>query len=310
MVRMAEARIRPHVRETALEPSPDLASERGSVHLKLENQQVTGSFKVRGAFNRLLCLSDEERLAGIVTASAGNHGIGVAHAAATLAVPTTVIVPMSVDLAKRSQLERYSIDLILIGDSFEESEDAAIELAKATNKVFVSPYNDPEVIAGQGTIGVEIARQLVGVDVVFLAVGGGGLLSGVASYLKGVNPELKIVAVSPSNSPAMFDELAGTPYEFRAITETLSDGTAGLVQDRSITIDLCRALIDQWVLVEEVEIVAAMKFLFFEHRIVAEGAGALTVAAYLKERERYEGLAAVLVVCGGNIEMRKFCSLI
>lgn len=310
MVRRAETRIRSYVRETYLEPSPNLLTGDGAVALKQENLQITGSFKVRGAFNKLLSLNDNEKIKGVVTASAGNHGLGVALASMQLGIHATVIVPETVDLAKKRELERYPIDLRLVGSTFEESEDAALEIASQQEKMFISPYNDPEVIAGQGTIAVELLKQLPEIDTVFVAVGGGGLLSGIAAYLKSAKPEITVVGVSPCNSPAMFDELAKTPYEFRAITSTLSDSTAGGIQDGSITIDLCRALIDHWVLVEEEEIVQAMKYLFYEHRMVVEGAGALTVAAYMKESDRYKDLSTALVVCGGNIEMKRFCSLI
>ena len=310
MVRRAEGRIRPYVRETFLEVCPNLVVGDGSVVLKLENQQITGSFKVRGAFNKILLLSDEEKVKGVVTASGGNHGLGVALASMQLGLHATVVVPTTVDLGKKRELERYPIELLLMGDNFDQSEDAALEIATSQERVFVSPYNDPEVIAGQGTIAVELVNQLPEIDVVFIAVGGGGLLSGISAYLKSVKPEITVVAVSPTNSPAMFDELAKTPYEFRAITPTLSDSTAGSIQDGSITIDLCRALIDQWVLVEEEEIVQAMKYLFYEHRLVVEGAGALTVAGYKKESERYKDQAAALIVCGGNIDMKLFCSTI
>lgn len=309
-VRVAESTIKGLVRETFLEPAPQLSHGEGNVFLKLENHQLTGSFKARGAFAKLLSMTEEEKHRGVVAASAGNHGLGVALAASHLGVKATVVVPTTIDPSKKAALEAFGIDLILTGANFDECEDAAIELAASQNRIFVSPYNDPDVIAGQGTIGAELLRQVPELEVVFVAVGGGGLISGIAGYLKAVKPEIKIVAVSPSNSPAMFDELANTPYEFRMITSTLSDSTAGSIQHGSITIDLCRALIDQWVLVEEAEITSAMRYLFFEHRVVAEGAGALTVAAYRKEYERYQDLNTALIVCGGNINMHTFSSIV
>ena len=309
-VRRAESRIKEFVRETFVEPAPQLSHGEGGVFLKLENQQVTGSFKVRGALSKLLAMDDSERQKGVVAASAGNHGLGIALAASQLGIKATVVVPTSVDASKRAALESFGIELVVDGADFDECEDIAMARAKSENRVFVSPYNDPDVVAGQGTIGAELLRQLPHVDVVFVAVGGGGLISGIAGYLKAVKPEIKIVAVSPSNSPAMFDELANTPYEFRLLTTTLSDSTAGSIQHNSITIDLCRALVDQWILVEEAEIASAMRYLFFEHRLVVEGAGALTVAAYRKESERYQDLNTALVVCGGNIDMQKFTKIV
>ncbi len=310
MVRAAESRIRAYIRQTSLEPAPQLEVGEGTVWLKLENQQKTGSFKVRGALNRILTLTDEERAAGVVTASSGNHGLGLAYAAEHFSVGATILAPTTIDSAKKRELERYPLELIVAGENIAQSEAFALEIAEKKGRVFISPYSDPDVIAGQGTITLELAQQLPEMDVLFVAVGGGGLIAGVAAYAKVINPSIVVVAVSPSNSPAMFDELANTPHEFRGITATLSDSTSGSLEEGSITLDLCRALIDQWILVEEDEIRAAMKYLFYEHRQVVEGAGALSVAGYLKERDRYRDLNTVVLVCGGNIDMQIFCDVV
>jgi threonine dehydratase len=310
MIRHAEARIRHYVRETALEHAPDLETGEGTVWLKCEHHQVTGSFKVRGALNCVAQLSDEERARGIIACSAGNHGLGVAYAAQVYGVDATIFLPKTVESSCKRELERFPVELRLVGKDYGETERAALMYAEENRRPFVSPYNNPHVIAGQGTLAIELLRQLPEVEQLFIAVGGGGLLSGVASYAKALKPDIKIIAVSPSNSAAMFDELSGTPEEYRAFLSTLSDSTAGPVESGSITIDLCRALIDQWVLVEEEEIVAAMRYLFFEHRLVVEGAGALAVAAYLKEQERFRDLHTALVLCGGTIDMRRFQKLV
>jgi threonine dehydratase len=166
------------------------------------------------------------------------------------------------------------------------------------------------VIAGQGTIGIELARQIPNLEVVLVAVGGGGLAAGIAGYLKAVKPDIKVVGVCPINSAGLFDMVTGIPSDFTAHLETLSDSTAGAVQEGAITIGLCKALIDQWFLVEEADIQAAMRYLFYEHRIVAEGAGALAVAAYFRERERLQDYNCGLLVCGGNIAPKKFLSVV
>lgn len=305
-IRFADALIRPYIRETALERSFALESGEGSVWLKLENQQVTGSFKARGALNKLLRLSDVERAGGIVTASSGNHGLGVAFAADKLNVTATIYLPSGVDKGKTRLLDNFQVELRTIGNDCGDAERYARDVASKTDRIFISPYNDLDIIAGQGTVGLEIARQLPEVETIIVAVGGGGLLAGIATYAKGINNNCKIVAVSPSESPAMFDELMNAPDELRTLHQTLSDGTAGSIEKGSITIGLCKALIDEWVLVEEEEIAKAMRFLFNEHRLVVEGAGALCVAAYLKEKERYAQSNTVLVVCGGNVAMPKF----
>jgi threonine dehydratase len=215
-----------------------------------------------------------------------------------------------VDPSRKRDLERFPVELRIVGKEYGEAERAALACAAESGRPFVSPYNNPHVVAGQGTVAIELLRQLPEVEQLFIAVGGGGLLSGVASYAKALKPDIKIVAVSPSNSAAMFDEISGTPEDYRAFLPTLSDSTAGSIESGAITIDLCRALIDQWVLVEEEEIVAAMRYLFFEHRLVVEGAGALAVAAYLKEQERFRDLHTALVICGGTIDMQRFHTLV
>jgi len=309
MIRQAEVRIRPYIRETSLEHAPDLETGDGSVWLKCEHQQVTGSFKVRGALNSFALLSDEQRAAGVVACSAGNHGLGVAYAAQVHGVGATIFVPQTVDPSRKRELERFPVDLRIMGGSYGETERIARSFAAESSRAFISPYNNPHVIAGQGTLAIELIKQLPEVEQILIAVGGGGLLAGIASYAKALKPDIKIVAVSPSNSAAMFDELSSIPQEYRTCVPTLSDSTAGPIEPGSITLDLCRALIDQWALVEEEEIAAAMRYLFFEHRLVVEGAGALAVAAYLKEQEYFKDRHTALIICGGTIDMRRFAEL-
>jgi threonine dehydratase len=287
-----------------------LESGDAEVWLKLEHLQVTGSFKVRGALARIATLSDKEKRAGIVACSAGNHALGVAHACDIHGVPATIFLPKSIDPARRKILEDSPVTLHYVEGGYEASEKAARAHAASSGVSFISPYNDPMVIAGQGSIGIEILHQIPHVDVVFLAVGGGGLAGGVAAYIKAVKPDVEIVGVSPANSAHMFDIVTGIPGEFTDHLETLSDSTAGPVQEGSVTIDLCKALIDHWILVEEGDIAAAMRLLFFESRLVVEGAGALTTAADLKEHERFQGKTCALVVCGGNIDPNRFLSLV
>ena len=308
--RQAHGIIKPYIRETAVERSRKLESGQGEVWLKLECQQVTGSFKVRGAVHRLSTLLDKERAHGVVACSAGNHALGVAFAAEIFAVPATIFVPRTIDPAREEMLKPYSSSLHKIGGNYEECEQKARQVSAELGKTFVSPYNDPWVIAGQGTIGIELLAQVPNVEVVLLAVGGGGLAAGVAAYLKAAKPSVKVVGVSPANSAGMYDMVTGIPSDFAAHLETLSDSTAGPVEDQSITIDLCRALIDQWILVEEADISAAMRYLFYEHRLVVEGAGALALAGYLKEQERLHDYTTALVVCGGNIDPKRFLRVV
>jgi threonine dehydratase len=207
-------------------------------------------------------------------------------------------------------LEHFSSSVHVIGETYDECEAKARQVAQELQKTFISPYNDPLVIAGQGTIGIELLEQVPNLEVVLVAVGGGGLVAGVAAYLKAVRPTIKVVGVSPANSAAMYDRVTGIPSDFATHLETISDSTAGSVEDGAITIDLCRALIDQWILVDEADIYAAMRYLFFEHRLVVEGAGALAVAAFLKERVRIHEFNTALLVCGGNIDPKKFLKVV
>lgn len=308
--RQAHGVIKPHIRETPVERARSLESGHGEVWLKLECQQVTGSFKARGALRRLSALTEQERSHGIVACSAGNHALGVALAAEIFAIPATIFVPRSIDPAREEMLKQYASSLHKIGDSYEDCERKARLVSSETGKTFISPYNDPLVISGQGTLGIELLEQVPHIEVVLLAVGGGGLAAGVAAYLKAAKPSIKIVGVSPANSAGMYDLVTGIPSDFAAHLETLSDSTAGPVESGSVTIDLCRALIDQWILVEEADISAAMRYLFYEHRLVVEGAGALAVAGYLKERERVQSYNTALVVCGGNIDPKKFLKVV
>ena len=309
-VRQAHGIIRDYIRETPVERAHSLEQGSGEVWLKLESHQVTGSFKARGAAYRVLSLTDAQKLNGIVACSAGNHALGVAFAAEQAGVCAKIFVPKEIDQDRLSRLSNFSANVEVIDGGYDECERHAIAVAEREGRVFISPYNDPWVIAGQGTIGIELLPQLPKIEVALVAVGGGGLIGGVAAYLKAVNPAIKVVGVSPANSAAMYDAVTGIPGDFSAHLETISDSTAGGVQEGAMTVDLCRALVDQWILPEEADIKAAMRYLFYEHRLVVEGAGALAVAAYLREVDRLKELHCALIVCGGNIDPKKFLSVV
>lgn len=309
-VRQAHGMISQHIRETPVERASSLEHGDGDVWLKLEHQQVTGSFKARGALSAVAMLLERGRVKGIVAPSAGNHALGIAYAAEHFGVPAIAFVPSTIDESRKKVLAAAPLELRVAGDSFDECEQKAKEYALSEGLDFISPYNDPAVIAGQGTIGIELLKQVPDVEVVFVAVGGGGLISGVAAHLKAARPGISVVGVSPANTAAMYDVTTGIPSEFASQLDTLADSVSGSVSANSITIDLCKALIDYWVLVEEQDISAAMRYLFFEHRIVSEGAGALAVAAYLKEFERFKDRSSALIVCGGNIDPKKFLTVV
>jgi threonine dehydratase len=298
----AEARIRPHVLETPLDHSPALSElTKASVYVKLENLQRTGSFKVRGAFNRLLSLTAEQKARGIVTASSGNHGTAVALAMAELGVGGIIYVPVSAAPRKIANIRNLGGDLRTYGAEGGATEVFARAYAADHGMTYVSPYNDAEVIAGQGTIGAEIGRQLPSVDMLVASIGGGGLISGVVGYLKATRPNLFALGVSARNSMAMQASVrAGRIIETTHLP-TLSDGTAGGIEPGAITFDLCRTLVDHFVDVSEDEIRSAMRLFIDSHHMLCEGAAAVAIAGLLAAKEHAQGKRVAVVICGANI---------
>ncbi len=298
----ADSRIRPFTRETYLEPSPHLSEAGGAdVWVKCEHLQHTGSFKARGAMNKVLALTDEKCAAGVVTASTGNHGLAVARAAREVGVASLVFVPETADQGKVAAIRRLGAEVRMHANDSAETEVHARAYAAEHGKAYVSPYNDPLVIAGQGTVGLELTRQLDQFDAVFVALGGGGLVSGVAGYLKSVGSAVTIVGCSPENSAVMIRSVqAGRILELPSLP-TLSDGTAGGVEAGAMTFDLCRTLVDAYVTVSEDAIRDALRGFVAAHRQLIEGSAAMAIAAYLSDRARWVGARVVIVLCGGNI---------
>ncbi len=302
MIEQAEARIRPLIRETPLEFSPTLSTETCSVYLKLENFQHTGSFKVRGAFNKLLSLPEAEKAKGIVTASTGNHGAATAYALKTLNAKGIIFVPENASKAKVANIKRYGAEVRFFGDDGVLTELHARQFAKENAITYISPYNDEAVVAGQGSIGVELYRQIDKIDNVLVALGGGGLISGIANYLKNVNPNVKIIACSPQNSAVMMESVkAGKILDLPSLP-TFSDGTAGGVEEGSITFELCRDLIDDYTTVTEDEIKTAWREFVATHHMMIEGAAAMVIACYQKLQTQLKG-NTVLVICGANVSL-------
>jgi threonine dehydratase len=300
----AEKRIKDYTRETPLEQDFFLSQlGDGNVFLKLENLQLTGSFKLRGAFNRLLTLSAGERKAGVVTASSGNHGAALTYALRHLGNRGVVVVPENVSAAKLDVLRLYGAELMFHGTDCIEAEGFARDLAEKQGKVFISPYNDPMIIAGQGTVGVEIMKQLGTIDAVFVPVGGGGLMSGVAGYLKAVNGKIRIIGCQPENSAVMYESVKAGRIIYMESKPTLSDGSAGGIEEGSITFGLCRDCVDEYILVSEDEIKDAIRLVLDKSYMLIEGAAALSVASFIKEKERFKNKSVVLVVSGKKISL-------
>jgi threonine dehydratase len=302
----AEDRIRPYVVETPLEYSRCL-SELGqcSVYLKLENTQVTGSFKFRGAANHILSLTGKEIRQGVVTASTGNHGAAFAEMLEILGHEGTIYLPENASEAKVNVLRSYNVHLEFIGTDCEIAETTARAEANKNNRVFISPYNHPKIIGGQGTIAVELERQIDNMDAVLVPIGGGGLMSGISGYLKAVNPSVRCIGCLPENSPVMYESVkAGKIVEMES-KPTLSDGTAGGIEPGSITFDICRDCVDDFILVSEEEIADAIRLMIEYHYMLVEGAAALSVASFLKQKEQFKKKTVVLIISGKKIPMDK-----
>jgi len=298
----AEKRIRKHIMETPLEHSPYLSNlGKCEAYLKLENLQYSGSFKFRGAMNKLLSLSNEEKERGIVTASSGNHGAATAYGLKKLGLKGTIFLPEVVSQVKVDALRSYGADLKFHGDDCVKAEMFARKTAESDNLTFISPYNDPKIVGGQGTIAVELTRQLHKIDTVLVPVGGGGLISGIAGYLKSLNEKVEIIGCQPENSAVMYESIkAGKILDIES-KPTLSDGSAGGIEQNSITFKICQRYVDDFIVLTEREIKEAIKLVLEKHYLLIEGAGALPVGSFMKEKERFRGKNVVLVISGAKI---------
>lgn len=296
----ASERIRSLVRLTPVIRSEELSAGAGSdVFLKAENLQLTGSFKLRGALNKILILKESGHRS-LVTASSGNHALAVARALRVTGMGGRIFLPRSVAPVKLARLRETSAHLELRGEDCIEAEEAARLWAERRSLPYVSPYNDLEIVAGQGTLALELASQIPDLATVIVAVGGGGLVSGVAAALKQLRPSLRVVACSPRNSCVMYESLQRGRIVRMASQETLSDGTAGAIEEDTLTFPLCQSLIDDFVLVTEAEIEQGIRFVLEQHRMVIEGAAGVAVAA-LRRLGTLNG-SSVVVLCGGNLD--------
>jgi threonine dehydratase len=270
------------------------------VFAKMEQQQVTGSFKLRGASNKIFSLAPDVAVKGVVTSSTGNHGLGVAAAAAARSIDAEIFLSSQVPEAKWKKIAAYGARIRTIGANPLEAELAAREAAADSGRTYVSPYNDWHVVAGQGTIAVELLRQLEQIDAVFIATGGGGLISGVGSYLRALSPQTEVIGCWPENSRVLYEGIrAGQIIDFPE-TYTLSESTAGGVEPGSITFELARNAIHRNVLVSEADILDAMLWAR-GHGWTIEGSAGVALAALFQEAYLYEGKSVVVLFCGGNL---------
>ncbi len=301
-VLLAQKRIAPYVTHTPLIRSDWLSSAIDrDVWLKLENVQVTGSFKYRGALNALFW-TKENHIGKVFSASAGNHALGLAQAAAYTDSDVTVCIPSSASPIKKQKLHSYSISVIQQGNDFDATEAYAKRLAAEKKGFFVSPYNNPQVIAGQGTVGLEMLEELPSLTTIVVACGGGGLIAGIAIVAKAVNPNIRVIGVVAANSPAMLASINAGRITQAFCEKTIADGIWGNIEEESITFPIAKELVDDWIAVEETDIVGTIFDFLDNHGMLIEGSAAAAVAAVSKKMiapRPQEKLG--IVICGGNI---------
>lgn len=305
-IKKAHQRIKNNILHTPLLHSRWLSEIcKGDVYLKMESEQYTGSFKARGSLNKLLWLKEQKNNRLPITASTGNHGLGFARALDLLDMNGRIYLPENAETSKVEAIKSYGAEIEFYSNDPYATELHARTLAEKNNWVYVSPYNDPQIIAGQGTIGIEIANSLDQVDNILATVGGGGLISGVSSYIKSVHPNARIIGCQPENSPEMSVSVEAGEYCEVKSKPTLSDGSAGGFEKESITFALCKELIDSFTLVTEKEIEEGIRLMISKHHKLVEGSAAVAVASLLKQPEKFEGQSTVVIICGANISSEK-----
>ena len=277
------------------------------LYFKTENFQYTGSFKLRGAFAKL---TELDTTIPVITASSGNHGIACAFATQQTGHQLTVVLPEKVVPEKHDRIKQLGANTVLFPGDAGQAEQQAQIMAKQQNLTYLSPYNDATVIAGQGTIGLEILQQLPTVDNVFVSMGGGGLISGIGSVLKTHSPKTQIIGVSATNSAALAASMQQGEIIETNHQDTLADGIAGAVDPGSITLPLAMEIIDQVIHITEPQIESALKHLAWEEQLIVEGAAALALAAFLENTPQYQGKNNVVVLCGANFNREKIAQII
>jgi threonine dehydratase len=313
MISLADIKSAAAAIKGAVERTPCLASRTLSqltgadVRVKFENLQFTASFKERGALNKLLNLTAEERKRGVIAMSAGNHAQGVAYHAGRLGIPATIVMPAFTPFVKVRHTRDFGAHVVLKGDTLVESANHARELAQEKSLVFVHPYDDPFVMAGQGTIALEMLEDMPDLEMLVIPVGGGGLIAGNAVAAKAIKPAISIVGVEAAGYPALYQTLHGQPVNVGG--DTIAEGIA--VRDiGSAPLSVCRKLVDEVLLVEETAIERAVALFLEIEKTVAEGAGAAGLAAMLTHAEKFRGKKVGLVLCGGNIDTRLLASIL
>ena len=296
------------VRETDVIYAPNLCKG-VDLYLKTENLQITGSFKVRGAYYKMTKLSDEEKKRGVIACSAGNHAQGVALAAQKNGIKAVICLPDGAPISKVEATKSYGAEVCLVEGVYDDAYKKALQLRDEKGYTFIHPFNDEDVIAGQGTIALELADQIPDLDAVIVPVGGGGLISGVAYTIKTLNPKVKVYGVQALGAPSMKNSVEHGEIETLAGVSTIADGIA-VKEPGDITFALCNKYVDEIVTVTDDEISAAILALMEQHKLVTEGAGAVAVAAAMFHKVDLAGKKAVAVVSGGNIDVTSLSRVI
>ncbi|MGD6934852.1 MAG: threonine ammonia-lyase [Candidatus Bathyarchaeia archaeon] len=308
----AQKAIEPYAKHTPIVKSENLSKLTGAnVYLKLENKQVTNSFKIRGVMNLLLHLSPEQKKQGVITASAGNHGQAVAFGAQKMGFSAKVVVPANTPKVKVDGIRKYGADLLLFGDSYAESEKKAKELSKMKGRLYVSPYNHPYIVAGHGTVGLEILAELPEVDVVLVPVGGGGLIAGISTAIKNLKPNVRVIGVQSEATPIMYEslKLGQIVRAHHHKPSTIAEGLAGSIEENSITFAIAQKFVDEVRLVKEETISKAVYLLCTKDQQKVEGSGAAGIALLLEKPEEFKGLTVAVVISGGNIDEQRLDSI-
>lgn len=294
----AQQRLAAYLSPTPLEAAPDLGA---GYWLKLENTNRTHSFKIRGALNAVLALEASAKARGIIAASSGNHAQGVAYAAHLAQTPAQILMPLHTPQKKINGVKRYGAEAVLFGENYDETEAEALRRAREAGLTYLSPYNDAEVIAGAGTIGLEIAQHLPDVARVVVCISGGGLISGIATALTALKPAAEIIGVCAQSAPAVYNAFYGSTLPEN--WDTLAEALSGSLEPGSITVPIVKATVDRIVLVSETQIAEAMRWLLDVQGWLVEGGGSVGVAAALAGLLPDDGKPTVLLISGGNVDL-------
>jgi len=298
----AHRAIRPQVSVTPLEHSPLLSAELGcELYFKCEHHQPSGSFKIRGATNKIRSLDAEAQRRGVFTASTGNHGLAVARAAKLAGIPATVYVAANAAPSKVAGIRALGAKLMVVDGASFDAELAGRQQAEAEGAVYISPYNDREVVVGQGTLGIELMEQDHALDAIFIATGAGGLMGGTGTAVKAINPAVQMIGVWPEASPVMLRALEAGRLVAVEEFPTLSDGTTGAIEPDSITFPLCQQVIDDRITVGEDEIATAMRRIAETEHWIVEGAAGAAFAGLIQQAHAWRGKRVAVVLCGRNI---------